>query len=96
MVKLPARVNSVAVGFGTGGVAVLAATRKKPGPCWIATSNVPPVDCSAPPVIWLSIEPSWTPRPIWAAFEPPVPPPGPEAPRCVWFRASVNVARADL
>ncbi len=40
------------------------ATRNMPGPCEIATSYGLPVDCSEPPVIRLSIEPSCVPRPI--------------------------------
>ncbi len=94
VVKLPARVYSK-VAPGAGGVAVLVDTRKKPGPV-MATSNTLPVDCSDPPCIRLSIEPSVTPRPIWAAFAPPAPPPGPEAPRCSWLSESLNVVRADL
>ncbi len=84
-------VTALVAGLAT----VTWATRKKPSP-WIITSSGLPVDCEAPPVIRLSIEPSVTPRPTWAAFAPPAPPPGPEAPRCSWVSESLNVVRADL
>jgi hypothetical protein len=98
VVKLPARVYCAFVPAGmpvAGEVTTACATAKKPSP-WIATSSGLPVDCRAPPVIMLSIEPRPTPRPTWAAFVPPLAPEEPDAPRCSWVRESLNVVRADL
>ena len=90
--KLPAREYWNDVGTA-GGVPV--ATRNQPCP-WIATSSTLPVDWIAPVPMRLSMEPSCTPRPTWAAFVPPCVPLVPEPPRWIWLSESRNVVRADL
>src|SRR5512133_3866307 len=70
-VKLPERVYWMFV-IDEAPVAELAlATRNQLPSLWRATSSGLPVVCRAPVDMLLSIEPSWTPRPIWMAFEPP-------------------------
>src|SRR3954468_20135844 len=92
VVKLPERVYSFAV--GTAG-AVDEPIRNQPSP-EIATSNVLPVVCSAPPVIRLSIEPAPEPRPTCAALEPPWLAFGAAPPRWSCDSESRNVMRLDL
>src|SRR3954468_24776041 len=62
----------------------------------MATSSALPVACTAPPLIWLSIEPSVTPRPTWAELEPPKPLPEAELVRITCWSWSLNVVRAPL
>ena len=76
---MPARVYSVVAPeanvSGAGavpGVGGVFDTRNQPLPV-IATSYGLPVDWKAPLVMMLSIEPSWTPRPIWADLAPALP-----------------------
>src|SRR4051794_31847848 len=62
----------------------------------MATSSALPVVWIAPLVMRLSIVPSATPRPIWAALEPPKPTPDAELVRICCWSWSLNVVRADL
>ncbi len=78
-----------------GPVGAPGPTSKKPSP-WIATSSGLPVVWTAPEVIRLSTEPRPTPRPTWAALEPPRVADGPAAPRCSCVSESWNVTRDDL
>src|SRR5947208_1489571 len=89
--------------LATGGVAAVglpavgvpAPVRNQPSP-WMATSSALPVAWTAPPVIRLSIEPSVTPRPIWAELAPPKPAPEAELVRMSCWSWSLNVVRAPL
>src|SRR5919204_6446633 len=91
-VKLPARVYSSVASLGA--VASLE-TRNQPEP-WMATSYGLPVDWNAPLVMRLSIEPSWTPRPIWADFAPAVPVVAEAPERCSCASESRNDTRLAL
>src|SRR5438067_11601865 len=64
-------------------------TRKKPSP-WMARSSGLPVCWIAPAPIWLSIAPSWTPRPICIGFVPPNETDGAEEPRWSWYSVSLK------
>ena len=84
---------------GSGAVApavgVLLDTRNQPVPV-MATSYGLPVDWKAPLVMRLSIEPSWTPRPIWADFAPALPVVAEAPERCIWASESRNDVRLAL
>ena len=102
-VKLPARVYSVVepagervgVGGGRRRSGSLFDTRNQPLPV-MATSYGLPVDWKAPLVMRLSIEPSWTPRPIWADFAPALPVVAEAPERCSWASESRNDVRLAL
>src|SRR3954463_11367973 len=80
---------------GLPAVGLPAPARNQPSP-WMATSSALPVVWMAPLVIRLSIVPSPTPRPIWAALAPPKPVPEAELVRISCWSWSLNVVRDDL
>src|SRR3954462_5712755 len=80
---------------GLPAVGLPAPERNQPSP-WMATSSALPVVWMAPLVMRLSIVPSATPRPIWAAFAPAKPTPDAELVRICCWSWSLNVVRADL
>src|SRR4051795_6122271 len=80
---------------GLPAVGLPAPERNQPSP-WMATSSALPVVWMAPLVIRLSIVPSPTPRPIWAALAPPKPVPEAELVRISCWSWSLNVVRDDL
>src|SRR3954454_5839078 len=84
-----------ATAVGLPAVGLPAPERNQPSP-WMATSSALPVVWIAPLVMRLSIVPSATPRPIWAALEPPKPTPDAELVRICCWSWSLNVVRADL
>src|SRR4051794_40049027 len=62
----------------------------------MATSRTLPVDCSAPPDMRLSIEPSETPRPTCLALAPPCVALGAAPPADSWASESLKVVRPAL
>src|SRR4051795_1313443 len=85
--------GTAAVGLPATGTPLPA--RNQPSP-WTATSSALPVAWMAPELIMLSMEPRATPRPIWAALEPPKPAADCAEERISCWSWSLNVVRLDL